>query len=214
MPRVARCVIAGLPLHVVQRGNNRADCFFAPGDYATYLRLLRAFSGEFDCSVHAYCLMTNHVHLLLTPGARDSCALLMKKLGQCYVQYINHRLGRTGTLWGGRYKSCMVNSQAYVLACYCYIELNPVRAGMVAAASDYRWSSYRANTEGRSDGWLRPHPSYEALSDQPPLRLGAYRALCESAPPQKIVDEIRKATNRGVPAGRVRRSRGRPGKAK
>jgi putative transposase len=211
MPRVARCVIAGLPLHVVQRGINCADCFFSPGDYATYLRLLQAFSMEFDCSVHAYCLMTNHVHLLLTPGARDSCALLMKKLGQCYVQYINHRLERSGTLWGGRYKSCMVSFERYVLACYCYIELNPVRAGMVAAAADYRWSSYHANAEGRSDGWLRPHPSYEALGDQPAVRLGAYRALCDSAPPQKIIDDIRKATRRGVAAGTVRRSRGRPG---
>jgi REP element-mobilizing transposase RayT len=158
MPRVARCVIAGLPLHVVQRGINCADCFFSPGDYATYLRLLQAFSMEFDCSVHAYCLMTNHVHLLLTPGARESCALLMKKLGQCYVQHINHRLGRSGTLWGGRYKS-----------------------------------------------------GAEPLGDQPAVRLGAYRALCDSAPPQKIIDDIRKATRRGVAAGTVRRSRGRPG---
>jgi putative transposase len=214
MPRVARCVIAGLPLHIVQRGINRSDCFFSPGDYVTYLRLLQAFSADSDCSVHAYCLMTNHVHLLLTPGALDSCSLLMKKLGQCYVQYINHRLGRTGTLWEGRFRSCMVSSDAYILACYRYIELNPVRAGMVPAASDYRWSSYRANAEGRPDGLLRPHSSYEALSGQPPLRHSAYRALCESAPPQQIVEDIRKATSRGVVAGMVRRARGRPTKAK
>jgi putative transposase len=214
MPRVARCVVAGLPLHIVQRGINRSDCFFAPGDYATYLRLLQTFSADFDCSVHAYCLMTNHVHLLVTPAAVDSCALLMKKLGQCYVQYINRRLGRTGTLWEGRFHSCMVNSDVYVLACYRYIELNPVRAGMVGAASDYRWSSYRTNAEGQSDGWLRPHPSYEALSHEPRARHGAYRSLCESAPPERIVEEIRSATRRGVLAGTVRRARGRPFRAK
>ena len=110
----------------------------------------------------------------------------MKKLGQCYVQY---RLSRTGTLWEGRFQSCMVSSDVYVLACYRYIELNPVRAGMVAAPSDYRWSSYAVNAEGKPDGWLREHPSYEALSDQPPLRHSAYRALCESAPPQKVIEE-------------------------
>jgi putative transposase len=207
-------VIAGLPVHVVQRGINRSDCFFEPGDYATYLGLLQAFSAEFDCSVHAYCLMTNHVHVLLTPAAYDACSLLMKKLGQCYVQYVNRRLGRTGTLWEGRFHSCMVSSDAYVLACYRYIELNPVRAHMVPVASDYRWSSYRANAEERAQGWLRPHPSYEALSGEPDGRRSAYRTLCESAPPENIVEEIRKATRRGVVAGQVRRSRGRPARAK
>jgi putative transposase len=214
MPRVARCVIAGVALHIVQRGINRGDCFFAPGDYATYLGLLQTFSADFDCPVHAYCLMTNHVHLLVTPARFDSCALLMKKLGQCYVQYINRRLGRTGTLWEGRYYSCMVTSDVYVLGCYRYIEANPVRAGMVPAAPDYRWSSYGANAEGHPVEWLRPHPSYEALSDEADRRRGAYRSLCEAPPPERIVDEIRRATRRGVAAGSVRRARGRPAKAR
>jgi putative transposase len=214
MPRAARCVIAGLPLHIVQRGINRNDCFFSNADYLTYLRFLRAFSAEFDCPVHAYCLMTNHVHLLLTPGAHDACARFMKKLGQCYVQYVNHNLGRSGTLWEGRFHSCMVSSDEYVLACYRYVELNPVHAGMVAAPSDYRWSSYRVNAQGEDDGWLRAHPSYEALSEQIPLRRSVYRDLCASAPPTKLIEEIRKATRRGAVAGKVRRARGRPAKAK
>ena len=212
MPRAARCVVAGLPLHVVQRGINRSPCFFRDADYAVYLRFLQAFSTEFVCSVHAYCLMTNHVHLLLTPGASDACALLMKKLGQCYVQYVNHNLHRTGTLWEGRFRSCMVNSDSYVLACYRYIELNPVRAGMVAAPGQYRWSSYRVNAEGAPDALIQTHSAYNALSAETLERCGVYKRLCESSPPAMVLDEIRKATRLGVLAGAVRRARGRPAK--
>jgi putative transposase len=206
--------MAGLPLHVVQRGISRNPCFFGDADYGVYLRFLQTFSTEFDCSVHAYCLMTNHVHLLLTPGTSDACALLMKKLGQCYVQYVNHKLGRTGTLWEGRFRSCMVNSDNYVLACYRYIELNPVRAGMVSTPREYRWSSYRVNAEGEGDGLIRAHSAYEALSKEGAQACSAYKRLCESAPPPRLVEEIRKATRRGVLAGAVRRARGRPATTK
>jgi len=214
MPRAARCVVAGLPLHVVQRGISRNPCFFAERDYPVYLRFLGAFSDEFDCSVHAYCLMTNHVHLLVTPSTPDACALLMKKLGQCYVQYVNHNLGRTGTLWEGRFRSCMVNSDNYVLACYRYIELDPVRAGMVSAPCEYRWSSYRVNAAGEINGLITAHSAYAALSGNAALGCCAHRQLCESAPPSRIEDEIRKATRLGVLAGAVRRARGRPTKVK
>jgi len=214
MPRAARCVLAGLPLHIVQRGINRNPCFFNDRDYTVYLRFLKDFSDEFACSVHAYCLMTNHVHLLITPSTLDGCALLMKKLGQCYVQYINHNLGRTGTLWEGRFRSCMVNSDDYVLACYRYIELNPVRAGMVPTPDQYPWSSYRLNAHTGLGGFITPHPAYEALGTEAPQRRSSYRQLCESVPPSKIVEEIRKATRLGVLAGALRRARGRPTRAK
>jgi len=209
---MARCVIAGLPLHVVQRGINRQPCFFSHADYVVYLRFLQMSAMEFACSVHAYCLMTNHVHLLLTPAKADACARLMKKLGQCYVQHVNSNLKRTGTLWEGRFRSCMVRSDAYVLACYRYIELNPVRAGMVAAPAEYRWSSYCVNAEGVVDGLITPHAAYHALSTDAAKRRGAYKTLCQSAPPQRVVDEIRRATRRGAVAGAVRRARGRPAK--
>src|SRR5436189_377067 len=163
MPRVARSVVAGLSLHVVQRGINRQQCFFSDSDYRTYLRFLDEFCVRFGCALHAYCLMTNHVHLLLTPQAMDSCALVMKNVGQRYVQMVNKRLQRTGTLWEGRFKSCVVGSEGYVLACYRYIELNPVRAGMVVGPGLYRWSSYRANAGGEVDSLLSPHAAYEAL---------------------------------------------------
>ena len=136
MPRIARSVLAGLPLHVVQRGINRQQCFFSDTDYAVYLKFLAEFSVRFGCSLHAYCLMTNHIHLLLTPERADACALLMKNLGQRYVQSVNRKLGRTGTLWGGRFKSGLVRSESYVLACYRYIEMNPVRAGRFAGCTN------------------------------------------------------------------------------
>jgi putative transposase len=202
--------MAGLSLHVVQRGINRQQCFFADSDYVTYLRLLAQLSARFDCAVHAYCLMTNHIHMLLTPHAEDSCALLMKNLGQRYVQTVNKRLGRTGTLWEGRFKSCLVGSETYVLACYRYIELNPVRAGMVQAPANYRWSSHTANAEAETNHLLTPHPAYEALGGVLQQRRDAYRALCKSAPAQPIVDEIRKATRIGCIAGKKREARGRP----
>jgi putative transposase len=210
MPRAARAVLSNIALHILQRGINRNDCFFAPSDYAAYLRYLRSFAEEFACSVHAYCLMTNHVHLLITPQSADACARLMKKLGQCYVQYINHRLERSGTLWEGRYHSCMVKSDGYVLACYRYIEQNPVRAGMVSSALEYRWSSYAVNARGDMDDLVRPHPSYEALAVEQTQRARAYRELSTVAPERALVEQIRKATKLGCVAGMIRRGRGRP----
>jgi putative transposase len=202
--------MAGLPLHVVQRGINRQQCFFSDSDYSMYLRFLGEFGARFNCSLHAYCLMTNHVHMLLTPHAEDSCALLMKNLGQRYVQIVNKRLDRTGTLWEGRFKSCLVSSETYVLACYRYIELNPVRAGMVDAPGKYRWSSYMANAEGKTNELLKSHPAYDALGLDANQRLHTYRSLCETAPPEPIVEEIRKATRIGCVAGKKREERGRP----
>ena len=148
MPRRARLSIPGIPWHIIQRGNNRSVCFYAEEDYRLNLHYLEEFSAKFGCVVHAYVLMTNHAHLLLTPQRADSAALLMKSLGQRYVQYINHTYHRSGTLWVGRFRSCLTQTEDYVLACYRYIELNPVRAGMVVRPQDYRWSSYHANALG------------------------------------------------------------------
>lgn len=154
--------------------------------------------------------MTNHVHLLVTPSTLEGCSLLMKNLSQCYVQWLNHRLGRSGTLWEGRFHSCLVNTDSYVLACYRYVELNPVRAGMVATARDYRWSSHEKNAEGVPNDLITPHPTYLALSSQPALRARAYKKLCLTAPPPPLLDEIRKATRLGCVVGKQRRRPGRP----
>lgn len=214
MPRGARIVMPELALHIVQRGNNRGRCFFRDDDYAAYLGLLRFCARHFECSVHAYCLMTNHVHLLLTPHHSDACALFMKALSQSYVQYVNKAMKRTGTLWEGRFKSCLVGSPDYVFACYRYIEMNPVCAGLAAHPGDYRWSSYGANADGRSISLLDPHPAYLDLAAGHDQRLDAYRQLFGTPLETTVVDEIRKATRGGYLVGARRRGRGRPAKGK
>jgi len=147
MPRRARLAVPGIPWHIIQRGNNREACFYDEMDYRYYLQALEEQADKYHCRIHAYVLMTNHVHLLLTPEETDSAALLMKHLGQRYVQYINRTYRRSGTLWEGRFKSCLAQDETYVLTCHRYIELNPVRANMVDHPRDYPWSSYRANAE-------------------------------------------------------------------
>ena len=214
MPRAARRVVPGVALHVVQRGNNRAACFFSDGDRLAYLRLLLEYSRQGDCVVHAYCLMTNHVHLLVTPRAPDACGMLMKHVGQHYVEHVNRIHGRTGTLWEGRFRSSLVASPEYVLACYRYIELNPGRAGLSEHPRSYPWSSYRSNAEGVADSLLEPHPYYLALEDNPDRRRRTYCQLIEAPFGAELLDEIRGASRAGGPLGGKRRGRGRPPKEK
>ena len=210
MPRTARVVVPDLSVHIVQRGHDRSDCFFEDSDYRAYLGYLAEFATRFACAVHAYCLMTNHVHLLVTPRAADSCALMMKNVSQRHVQRINSRLERTGTLWEGRFYSCPILSERYLLTCYRYIELNPQRAGMVLHPSQYAWSSYPQNACGDPHGFLAPHSVYLALADDAQGRAGAYRALLDEPIDAETLDQIRKATRGGYAVGSARRGRGRP----
>ena len=195
MPRRARIVLPDVTLHLIQRGNNRQACFFHAEDYRTYLEWLHEYACQCACEVHAYVLMTNHVHLLLTPSKADSAGMLMKRLGQRYVQYINRTYRRSGTLWEGRFKSCLVNEGAYVLGCYRYIELNPVRAGMVEHPANYAWSSYRANAQNERSATITPHCLYRGLGRTPESRAGSYRELFRSHLEPGLVDDIRQATN-------------------
>lgn len=167
MARPVRLILPGVAAHIIQRGNNRSACFQQDSDYLTYLGYLRHLSSKYRCEVHAYCLMTNHVHLLVTPSMKGACALLMRDLGRCYVRYFNRRYKRTGTLWEGRFRSCIAESANYVLACYRYIELNPVRARMADHPSGYLWSSYAINAGMRSDPLIRSHVEFSALAADP-----------------------------------------------
>ena len=195
MPRRARLSIPGIPWHIIQRGNNRSVCFHAEEDFQCYLHYLQEFAAKFDCAIHAYVLMTNHVHLLLTPQRPDSASLLMKHLGQRYVQYINRTYKRSGTLWEGRFRSCLTQTEDYLLACYRYIELNPVRAAMVNQPQDYRWSSYHANALGKASNLIVPHEEYLRLGRGEDTRREAYRALFKAHLDEEIVGQIRNATN-------------------
>lgn len=202
MPRTARVVLPDVALHVIQRGNNRSACFVAGSDYRTYLRYLREYAPEFGCAIHAYCLMTNHVHLLLTPASAAACAKLMKHLGQCYVQTFNMAHGRSGTLWEGRFHSCLVPTEDYVLACYRYIELNPVRAKMVSNPDAYSWSSFRVNALGHEDPLITRHAALESIGR-------GYHSLFEVPLDSRIAEEIRKATRNGWRLGAPAKPRGR-----
>ena len=210
MPRTARLIVPDVAVHIVQRGHDRADCFFEEADYHAYLGALQEYATKFCCTIHAYCLMTNHVHLLLTPAEPTSCAQLMKHVAQRYSKRLNGRRDRTGTLWEGRFHSGLVATEPYALACYRYIDLNPLRAGLVKHPGEYRWSSYRANTHIGLDDFICPHAAYLALATDAHQRAASYAALCEAVLEQNVVDDIRKATRGGYPMGEPRRRRGRP----
>lgn len=195
MPRRARVTLANVPLHLIQRGNNRQACFFGDEDYRFYLDRLAECATKYGVWIHAYVLMTNHVHLLLSAGRADAPSAMMKALGQRYVQYINRTYRRSGTLWEGRFRSCLTQQETYLLACQRYIELNPVRAGMVTHPAEYRWSSYRANAQGEPDGLIQAHPIYAALGQDGQPRQAAYRELFRYELDPGQVDEIRQATN-------------------
>src|SRR6266566_5488749 len=194
MPRKLRFTLPGIPQHVIQRGNNREPCFLGEPDYRRYLDDLLASAVKYACRVHAYVLMTNHVHLLVTPLQEEpGIAEMMQALGRRYVYYINKRYQRTGTLWEGRYKASLVDPDAYLLTCMRYIELNPVRAQMVSHAGEYKWSSYIGNAQGPTDAVLSPHPLYSALGVTVAERQHAYRELFRCHLDDNSIHEIRDA---------------------
>jgi putative transposase len=189
---------------VIQRGNNREACFYDEADYKAYLTFLKDAAIKHRVAIHAFVLMTNHVHLLLTPEDESGTGAMMQTLGRKYVQSFNHNHRRTGTLWEGRYKSTVVDADTYLLAVYRYIELNPVRASMVSHASQYLWSSYQANALGKDIALLTPHPNYRRLGKTAAERQSAYRALFRGRMPEHEVTAIRDATNKAWVLGGVR----------
>lgn len=201
MPRRRRLPVTGLPVHIIQRGNNRQACFYAEVDYQFFLHHLGELAKRFKCELHAYVLMTNHAHLLLTPYFERGPSLLMKFLGQRYVQYINRTYRRSGTLWEGRFRSSFVQDGRYLLACYRYIEMNPVRANMVRHPIDYPWSSYAANAEGKPVAWLTPHGEYLALGSDNEKRQAAYRDLFATDLDPQLLREIRTSAHSGYSIG-------------
>jgi putative transposase len=201
MSRLPRPVAPQIPLHIIQRGNNRQRCFFGENDYLIYLDLLKQAARRAHCQVHAYVLMTNHVHLLVTPSTADGPGNMMKALGERYVRYVNRRYERTGSLWEGRFRSCLVQEDSYLLACHRYIELNPVRAQMVSHPYQYPWSSYRRNAHGEPNNIITPHPIYCELAQRPTARESSYRHLFTSELPTRVLNKVRRATNGNYAVG-------------
>ncbi|MBP6717996.1 MAG: transposase [Rhodoferax sp.] len=174
MARLPRLTLPGYPHHVLQRGNNRQAIFISPPDHQTYLDLLTESARTFKVEVHAYVLMSNHFHLLVTPSTAEGLPLMMQAVGRRYVRYFNDLHGRSGTLWEGRYRSTVMEADPYLLACMAYLDLNPVRAGVVAQAADYPWSSYGHYTGQHIDKLITPHPLLWALGNTPFAREAAY----------------------------------------
>lgn len=201
MARLGRYFVAGQPLHVIQRGNNRGRIFFTRDDATQFLGWLGDAAERYGLALHAYVLMPNHVHLLASPAAADSLPRTMQSVGRRYVRYLNHRAARTGTLWEGRYRATVVDTDAYFFRVSRYIELNPVRAALAPDPGAYRWSSHRATALGHADPLLTPHPLYLSLGDDPPARADAYRGLFGEVLADDTLKAIRDATNRGWALG-------------
>lgn len=232
MARLARLSVGGYPHHIIQRGNDRQAIFRDDDDRRQMLDLIESQSREYRVAIHAYVLMDNHFHLLATPETADGVPRMMQSVGRRYVRWFNDRHGRSGTLWEGRYKSTLIETQRYLLACMVYIDLNPVRAGMAAQARDFAWSSHAHYAGLRHDRLVTPHALYWALGNTPFAREAAYarlvadgiaaeqqRALTESAfkgwalGGTEFVAELGKQTTRRLSKGKAGRPAVKPGNA-
>jgi REP-associated tyrosine transposase len=201
MARKPRFTLPGYPQHIIQRGLDRQACFFSSADCRLYLELLQEAAGKYDCHVHAYVLMTNHVHVLATPQKSLGISFMMQRLAQRYVRAINRTYRRTGTLWEGRYKAGLVDTGRYLLTCMRYIELNPVRANMVSHPAEYAWSSYRRNGQNSPDQVVKSHPLYVGLGKQQEDQCAAYRELFLTQIGPDMLNEIRNTLNQELVLG-------------
>ena len=201
MPRKPRFIIPGVPVHVVQRGRSKEPVFYDEADYQVYLKWLKEAAERYHCQIHAYVLMSNHIHLLATPKEVSGITRLMQYVGRHYVPYINRTYGGSGSIWEGRYKASLVQQETYLLACMRYIELNPVRANMVKTPGQYRWSSFRRNGRGKNDGLVEAHSVYLSLGKTDKARQAAYKALFKSSIEDIDINDIRQAWQTGTPLG-------------
>ena len=201
MVRKPRIGMPGVPQHVVQRGNNKQFCFYNEADYYFFLTVLYEALEKNACRLHAFVLMTNHVHFLVTPSTKDGTSGLMRDLGRKYVRYFNDTYGRTGTLWEGRFKSSLVDTERYCLACYRYIELNPVAASMVPVPERYPWSSYHTNALGETSKLLTPHSTWLSLGSTDDARQRIYRELFKEKLPAEDIEALRYGLSKQLPVG-------------
>lgn len=204
MARLARVSPIGVAQHIVQRGNNRQVCFGSEADMKAYLHWLKEFSIKYSVNVHAWVLMTNHVHLLCTPKKEGAISRMIQAIGRMYVRYYNKTYQRSGTLWEGRFKASLIQSERYLLEVYRYIELNPVKAGMVDEPGQYSWSSYACNALGVKTELQTPHSEYLSLGQTKEIRLESYRALFKTQASTALLKEITASVDKGLALGSER----------
>jgi putative transposase len=201
LPRKPRFFLPDAPVHVVQRGHSREPVFFEDNDYSAYLHWVEEAVERYDCVIHAYALMTNHVHFLITPRDKRGISLMMQHVGRRYTPYINHTYGTSGSIWEGRFKASLIHDEEYLLTCMRYIELNPVRANMVSNPAQYRWSSYRCNAQGKENKLLSAHPLYEQLGRSKLEQCEAYKTLFKAHLEPEDLKDIRASLQTGTPLG-------------
>ena len=201
MARLQRATPAGIPVHLLHRGNNRQACFKNNGDYSAFLWWLREYSEKFMVEIHTWALMENHYHLLCTPQIEDGLSRMVQALGRHYVRYFNRQNQRTGTLWEGRYRSCLVQPESYLLEVYRYIELNPVRAALAWDPAEFNWSSYQINASGKPSALCKPHAEYLKLGETRAECAENYKLKSKSSLDEKRLEEIRKSINKGLAFG-------------
>lgn len=204
MARLPRITPINIPVHIIQRGNNRQACFASDDDHIAYAGWLKDYSQKYGVDIHAWVMMTNHIHLLCTPRQHGGVSSMMQALGRRYVRYFNFVYKRSGTLFEGRYKSCLVQEDDYLLEVYRYVELNPVRAGMVDTPGDYLWSSFQINGLGKKSELCTAHDNYLMLGNTPKERQQNYCNLFLSGSAKQILEHIRTATNKGMVVGNNR----------
>jgi len=202
MARRLRLIVEDIPYHVIQRGNNRNPIFYSDQDYLFFLKVLKEAKLKHPCLVYSYCLMPNHFHLLVEPKEKENLCLLMKLIGAKYVRYVNKKYERTGTLWEGRFKSCLIDEELYFITCLHYIETNPLRAGIVNLPEHYRWSSYRFRAFGETNDVLDFDPWYNSLADNESERQINYRNFFQDSISDSVLNIIRDMTNKGGIVGR------------
>ncbi len=201
MARLPRLCPPGIPVHIIQRGINRQNCFACNWDYLSYMGYLADASVAYSVDIHAWVLMGNHVHILATSRIEGGVSRMMQYIGRYYVRFYNHRYSRTGSLWEGRFKSCVVDNETYFLTCQRYVELNPVRACIVDDPAGYQWSSYRYNALDQENELVSPSDIYLSLGPTKIAQKKAYRALFEVTLDNSMIKELRDATKKCLAFG-------------
>jgi putative transposase len=203
MSRLKRVAPIGVPQHIIQRGNNRQICFGSDEDRVAYIGWLKEYAKKYQVAIHAWVLMTNHVHLLATPYSEGGIGKMLQALGRCYVRYFNYTYQRSGTLWEGRYKASLVDSELYLLELHRYIELNPVRANIVTDPADYSWSSYQCNALGKKSELLTSHDRYLSLAKDKKTRQQNYKFLFDVRENDAVLEDIRRCVQSGIAIGNI-----------